>query len=159
MALSLQPQAGTKQQRIHASAEPSCLVEGDEDWLRQVLENLIGNAIKYSPEQRSIWLCVRRNGASVLIEVRDEGAGLTEDDKAKLFGRLQRLSARPTGGETRARPRDREAARGAARGASVGGERRARPGDQLLRGAAGPGRVMRPRRPGRHPSPALTRDS
>ena len=99
MVLSLQPQAGTKKQRIHAEVEPSCLVNGDEDWLRQVLENLIGNAIKYSPERRSIWLSVRRNGGTVVIEVRDEGPGLTEDDKAKLFGRFQRLSARPTGGE------------------------------------------------------------
>jgi signal transduction histidine kinase/ligand-binding sensor domain-containing protein len=99
MVLSLEPQAGTKKQRIHAAVEPSCLVNGDEDWLRQVLENLIGNAIKYSPERRSIWLSVRRNGGTVVIEVRDEGPGLTEDDKAKLFGRFQRLSARPTGGE------------------------------------------------------------
>ena len=64
-----------------------------------MLENLIGNAIKYSPERRSIWLSVRRNGGTVVIEVRDEGPGLTEDDKAKLFGRFQRPSARPTGGE------------------------------------------------------------
>ena len=100
MALGLQPQAGMKRQRIHASLEPSCLVDGDEDWLREVLENLIGNAIKYSAEGRSVWLTVRRNGPSVLIEVRDEGPGLTEEDKARLFGRFQRLSARPTGGET-----------------------------------------------------------
>jgi signal transduction histidine kinase len=38
--------------------------------------------------------------ASVLIAVKDEGQGLTEDDKRKVFGKFQRLSARPTGGES-----------------------------------------------------------
>jgi signal transduction histidine kinase len=46
VASALGPLAEAKKQRIHAAAEDSCLVEGDEDWLRQVLENLIGNAIK-----------------------------------------------------------------------------------------------------------------
>ena len=35
-----------------------------------------------------------------MIEVRDEGPGLTDEDKGRLFGKFQRLSARPTGGET-----------------------------------------------------------
>lgn len=100
MAITLQPQASAKKQRIQAAAEPSCQVDGDEDWLRQVLENLIGNAIKYSPERHSIWVNVRKTDKTVLLEVRDEGPGLTETDKAKVFGRFQRLSARPTGGET-----------------------------------------------------------
>ena len=96
----LQPQAEAKKQRIHAAAQEGCRVEGDEDWLRQVLENLLGNAIKYSPERRSIWLDVRQDGDKVRLEVKDEGPGLTEDDKARIFGRFQRLSARPTGGES-----------------------------------------------------------
>jgi signal transduction histidine kinase len=36
----------------------------------------------------------------VVIRVADEGAGLSEDDLSRLFGRFQRLSARPTGGES-----------------------------------------------------------
>ena len=96
----LQPQAAAKKQRIHAATDEGCLVEGDEDWLRQVLENLLGNAIKYSPERRSIWLAIRKDQGQVRLEVKDEGPGLTEEDKARLFGRFQRLSARPTGGES-----------------------------------------------------------
>lgn len=96
----LQPQAEAKKQRIHAAAQEGCRVEGDEDWLRQVLENLLGNAIKYSPERRSIWLDVRREGDKVRLAVKDEGPGLSDDDKARIFGRFQRLSARPTGGES-----------------------------------------------------------
>jgi signal transduction histidine kinase len=100
MAITLQSQASAKKQRIQAAAEPSCEVDGDEGWLGQVLENLIGNAIKYSPERHSIWVNVRKTDTTVLLEVRDEGPGLTEADMAKVFGRFQRLSARPTGGET-----------------------------------------------------------
>jgi signal transduction histidine kinase/streptogramin lyase len=100
MAVTLQPQADAKFQRIRTNVNGDCLVEGDEAWLRQVLENLLGNAIKYSPPKREVYVSVRRAGDKVLIEVRDEGPGLTEADKGKLFGKFQRLSARPTGGET-----------------------------------------------------------
>jgi signal transduction histidine kinase len=100
VASALQPQAEAKKQRIHVSVPDSCAVEGDEEWLRQVLENLVGNAVKYSPTRRSIWLSVRRTPGLVRLEVRDEGPGLTDEDKIKLFGRFQRLSAQPTGGES-----------------------------------------------------------
>jgi signal transduction histidine kinase/ligand-binding sensor domain-containing protein len=97
---ALESQAEAKKQRIHVSAPAPTLVEGDEEWLSQVLENLLGNAIKYSPPRRSIWLSVVRTPTAVRLEVRDEGPGLTEEDKTKLFGRFQRLSAQPTGGES-----------------------------------------------------------
>jgi signal transduction histidine kinase len=100
IAGTLQPQAEAKKQRIHASADRACLVEGDEEWLRHVVENLLGNAIKYSPPRRSIWVDVKKANGTVRLEVRDEGPGLTDDDKARLFGRFQRGSARPTGGES-----------------------------------------------------------
>lgn len=100
LAGALQPQADAKFQRIHTTVGDDCLVEGDENWLRQVLENLLSNAIKYSPQKRSIRLTVRKGDGKVVIDVGDEGPGLTEGDKAKLFGKFQRLSARPTGGET-----------------------------------------------------------
>jgi ligand-binding sensor domain-containing protein/signal transduction histidine kinase len=100
MAGTLQPQADAKFQRIRTSVADDCLVDGDETWLRQVLENLLGNAIKYSPQKRAVFLNVQRADSKVVIEVRDEGPGLTDADKTKLFGKFQRLSARPTGGET-----------------------------------------------------------
>src|SRR5262249_51739499 len=100
IANTLQPQAEAKKQRIHASADRACLVEGDEEWLRHVLENLVGNAIKYSPPRRSIWVDVKKANGTVRLEVRDEGPGRTAGGKARLFGRFQRGSARPTGGES-----------------------------------------------------------
>jgi response regulator receiver sensor signal transduction histidine kinase (EC 2.7.3.-) len=75
--------------------------------MREVIDNLISNAIKYSPQGTNITVRVQHSkdddadGApSVLISVRDEGQGLTEEDMKKLFGKFQRLSARPTAGES-----------------------------------------------------------
>ena len=42
---------------------------------------------------------LEHTGEALRLSVMDEGPGLTEDDKARAFGKLQRLSARPTGGE------------------------------------------------------------
>jgi signal transduction histidine kinase len=72
----------------------------DQNATIQVLDNLISNAVKYSPHNKNIWIRCTMNGLSkVRCEVKDEGPGLTEEDKAKLFGKFARLSAQPTGGE------------------------------------------------------------
>ena len=53
-----------------------------------------------SPLGKTIWVTVKREGPVVHLKVRDEGPGLTEDDKQKLFGKFQRLSALPTNNES-----------------------------------------------------------
>jgi signal transduction histidine kinase len=65
----------------------------------QVLENLISNAIKYSPPGKSIFVRLRQADAVVRLEVQDEGPGLSAEDQKKLFGKFARLSAKPTAGE------------------------------------------------------------
>lgn len=71
----------------------------DENAMIQVLENLISNAIKYSPSERNVYVRLRSLEEVVQVEVSDEGPGLTAEDKEKLFGKFARLSAQPTGGE------------------------------------------------------------
>ncbi|MBP7867282.1 MAG: hypothetical protein KA419_15195 [Acidobacteria bacterium] len=94
------PAAGQKGQTLHFTAMGGCRVEADPGILRQVLDNLVGNAVKFSPPDKSIWVTVEREDGEVRIGVRDEGPGLTEDDRRKVFGKFQKLSARPTGGES-----------------------------------------------------------
>jgi signal transduction histidine kinase/ligand-binding sensor domain-containing protein len=89
-----------KRQRIALRAEPSAFVEGDELRLVQVLDNLVSNAVKYSPTESSIEVEVFRSVEGICVSVQDRGAGLSETDLAKVFGRFQRLTARPTGGES-----------------------------------------------------------
>ena len=72
----------------------------DKGLMHQVLENFTSNAIKYSPPQTTITTRVIATPETIRFEVQDEGPGLTDEDKQKLFGFFQRLSAKPTGGES-----------------------------------------------------------
>jgi PAS domain S-box-containing protein len=68
------------------------IVIGDPSRLRQVIENLIGNAIKYSPGGEPVEVAVRPRGKQVELTVRDRGIGIPESERAKLFGRFARAS-------------------------------------------------------------------
>jgi two-component system sensor histidine kinase/response regulator len=72
----------------------------DAHALDQIFGNLLSNAVKFSPNGKSIYVTVRANNNSVECVIRDEGPGFTTEDKAKMFRRYGRLSARPTAGET-----------------------------------------------------------
>ena len=88
-------------------------VSCDQDRVREAVDNLISNAVKYSPNGGSIAVAVERLDRDAVIRVRDSGPGLSPEDNARLFGRFQRLSAKPTAGEswTRTRPVYRQAHR------------------------------------------------
>ena len=75
-------------------------IELDEFRITQVMDNLIGNAMKFSPKDTVTTVRTRSDGEYIYAEVCDEGPGLTEDDMRKLFQRHARLSNRPTGGES-----------------------------------------------------------
>ena len=64
------------------------------------VDNLGSNAIKYSPIGGKITLLVDHDADNTVIRVTDEGAGLSPEDLGRLFGRFQRLSAKPTAGES-----------------------------------------------------------
>jgi two-component system, sensor histidine kinase and response regulator len=82
-----------------ADEQEAVAVNADSNLLIQILDNLLSNALKYSPPNKNIYLHIQNHGHSVRCIVRDEGPGLSEDDHKKLFGKFARLSATPTGGE------------------------------------------------------------
>jgi signal transduction histidine kinase len=94
------PLAVNKQQIITVSAPSHDVTMCDADRMREAIDNLISNAIKYSPIGGKIALAVTCDGDRVDISVSDQGAGLSPEDLDRLFGRFQRLSAKPTGGES-----------------------------------------------------------
>jgi signal transduction histidine kinase len=94
------PSAMNKQQVIAVSAPPDRFTMCDSDRMREAIDNLISNAIKYSPIGGKIALLVTHDDAHTTIRVTDEGAGLSPEDLGRLFGRFQRLSAKPTAGES-----------------------------------------------------------
>ncbi|MGA7994020.1 MAG: DUF3369 domain-containing protein [Bradyrhizobium sp.] len=95
-----QPLAANKQQAITVSAPPNFVTMCDADRMREAIDNLISNAIKYSPIGGKIAVVVTHEGNNTIIRVADEGAGLSPEDLGRLFGRFQRLSAKPTAGES-----------------------------------------------------------
>jgi signal transduction histidine kinase/CheY-like chemotaxis protein len=94
------PLASRKQQTITVSAPPDHIASCDADRIRDAIDNLVSNAIKYSPLGGTIDLLVGRSADGISVEIRDQGAGLSPEDISRLFGRFQRLSAKPTAGET-----------------------------------------------------------
>jgi two-component system sensor histidine kinase/response regulator len=83
----------------HAPLNENGFVDADPAALEQILDNLISNAIKFSPPGRKIFTTVQPGPGCVECRIRDEGPGFSEEDKARMFHRYVRLSARPTGGE------------------------------------------------------------
>lgn len=82
-------------------------IDEKEDWrfvtepnyLIQILENLVSNAIKYSPKGKTVTLSLGKNSEGVQIIVADEGQGFKAEEMHLLYRRFQQLSARPTAGE------------------------------------------------------------
>jgi signal transduction histidine kinase len=75
------------------------LVMADAAQLVQIMDNLISNAVKYSPSGKNIHVRVYQVDGCVRAEVRDEGPGISAEDQKRLFGKFARLTARPTAGE------------------------------------------------------------
>lgn len=64
----------------------------------QVLLNLIGNAIRYSPEKSRIWIRLEPMGATARLIVADQGPGLSEEQQARAFEKFERLGRSGDGG-------------------------------------------------------------
>lgn len=71
----------------------------DRNYLIQIFENLMSNAIKFSPKNKNVWVNMEEQNGEIRINFKDEGPGIREEDFIKLFKQFQRLSAQPTAGE------------------------------------------------------------
>src|SRR6202000_1100475 len=99
-AAANQPSAANKQQAISVPAPPNVVTMCDADRMREAIDNLMSNAIKYSPIGGKITVVVSHEQNNTVIRIADQGAGLSPEDLGRLFGRFQRLSAKPTAGES-----------------------------------------------------------
>jgi signal transduction histidine kinase len=79
--------------------EDEILVMADKVYTMQIFDNLLSNAIKFSPSNTNIFIRVKKEKDKVITAIKDEGPGISEEDMKKLFGKYQKLSARPTGNE------------------------------------------------------------
>ncbi len=93
--------AEQKQIQLQTSlTDPLPLIQANVFQIRQVIDNLLGNALKFSPAGSTTRLLTSRDGDYIKFSVQDTGPGLREDDFPKLFVHGARLSNQPTGQET-----------------------------------------------------------
>jgi heavy metal sensor kinase len=83
--------AEDKEVRIACHADPGVAVEGDPARLKQVIVNLLDNAIKYTPRGGRVSLRVAREAGSALLEVSDDGIGIPAEALAHVFKRFYRV--------------------------------------------------------------------
>lgn len=93
-----QEKAAEKQLRISSAVEPGLRVHGDRGRLIQVLSNLIGNAVKFTPESGAITLRADRTGNAVTFLVADTGPGIPPEDQAHIWDRYWQSKRRGDGG-------------------------------------------------------------
>ena len=92
----LNDQIGVKKQRLEMSVpDPSPKWYGNPVRLRQMLDNLIGNAIKYTPKGGTIRVSVEEQGDQIILSVSDTGRGIPLGEQAHIFDKFYRASNTP----------------------------------------------------------------
>ena len=102
VAADLAPSFEARHQQFAASvADDAATLDADAAKLHDVLRNLLANASAYAPEGTTISVATRRAGDRVAIDVLDEGPGIPEEDRSRVFERFYRVDksrARDPGG-------------------------------------------------------------
>lgn len=91
VATMLQPIASEKNITIHNQVEDGFIVYGSEDKFKQMLLNLIENAIKYGNENGNTWVSTETDDDTIKLAVRDDGIGIDEKDIDRIAERFYRV--------------------------------------------------------------------
>ncbi|MBT1709103.1 tetratricopeptide repeat-containing sensor histidine kinase [Fulvivirgaceae bacterium PWU5] len=94
------PIASAKQIHLHITRVESEQVRLDADYLSRIADNLLSNALKFSPSNGTVEVAAGKTADHFWFSVRDEGPGFSGDDKQLMFQKFRKLTARPTAGET-----------------------------------------------------------
>ncbi len=85
------PVAQAKQIELDLESQAALRVDGDAESLRMLVDNLVGNAIKYSPSGGTVRVRAHRDDGRVQLVVVDEGPGITPELRARVFDRFYRV--------------------------------------------------------------------
>ena len=99
---SLQNLAGDKNVRIHFAPPPegSFRIMTDKIYITQIVENLVNNAVKFSPSGSQVTVLIHPGKIMLRITIADEGPGIKEEEMDMLFKKFSKLSNQPTAGES-----------------------------------------------------------
>lgn len=84
---------------VFKSTAKAEVVKTDKQYLNQILENLVSNAIKFTFPDKNIFITLTKLDTKIRIEIQDEGQGILESELPFLFEKFKKLSSKPTGGE------------------------------------------------------------
>ncbi|MDA8403198.1 MAG: response regulator [Desulfobacteraceae bacterium] len=93
-------QAAKKHITIHKDLSTIPEIVFDHHRMGQAVDNLVTNAIKFSPSGSNVYIKLKKVKSNVHFDVTDEGPGIPQEEQHLLFSEFHRLSVRPTGGET-----------------------------------------------------------
>lgn len=96
----LSPLALKKKVNLHVDCPEHLFVSADQDMLASILQNLLANAIKFTPAQGDIHLTATEAKRQVVIRVKDSGVGMSKEQVEKLFSPNKQTSTLGTEGET-----------------------------------------------------------
>jgi len=88
-----EPLATSKSIKMTLEVQSPVQVLGDGDLMREAVSNLIGNAIKFTPENGAVSLSVTREGGRPVVRVRDTGIGVEPGEREKIFQRFYRSAS------------------------------------------------------------------
>jgi PAS domain S-box-containing protein len=88
---TLNPLANQKTQKLIRQPAPSLSVKADSTRLKQVLMNLIGNAVKFTPEGGKVEVSAKSLGDFVRFDVRDSGPGIAPEEQKRIFEAFYRI--------------------------------------------------------------------
>lgn len=89
----MQPRAAAKRQTLSLHFDGEATIMSDSEGLRQIFYNLVDNAIKYSPEGGMILVRLTSSSAEAIVDVRDNGIGIAEENVSRVFDRFYRINS------------------------------------------------------------------
>ena len=78
-------------QRFEEDIDSDCILEGDRLMLQMAINNLLENAVKYTPSNKPIKISLDKKNGTAVMSVADEGMGIPDDEKKKIFSKFYRI--------------------------------------------------------------------
>lgn len=94
-----QEQSSKKEIELKIELDDEIVLQSDPEVLQEVIDNLVSNAIKFSPSNTYITMSAKEYPNFYSLSVKDNGPGIAEDDKSKIFKKYEQGSAQPTANE------------------------------------------------------------
>jgi len=93
-------EAQEKNITVIKKCDPEVIIHNNKEFVQRILDNLVSNAIKFSPDNKKVTISCKMENESLYLAVIDEGPGIRSEERKNLFKKFQKLSSRPTGGES-----------------------------------------------------------